>query len=57
MFTTVDKAIAALLSSVLFLLGAFGLDVSFLNEHMAWLMPAIVGIVTWLVPNKEPAGQ
>ena len=55
MFTTVDKAIAALISSVLFLLGAFGLDVSFLEQHMTWLMPAVVGIVTWLVPNKEVA--
>ncbi len=55
MFTSMDKAIAALLSSVMYLLGAFGMDVTFMVDQMVWLMPALVMVFTWFVPNKVPA--
>ena len=53
MFTSVDKAIAGFLSSLLYMMGAFGMDVAFLNDQMFWLMPAMVMAMTYLVPNKE----
>ena len=52
MFTSMDKAIAALLSSLLYLMGAFGMDVSFMIEQMVWLMPALIMVTTYFVPNK-----
>lgn len=53
MLTTWDKAIAALLTSIV---SGFAL----LNMHVDWLTPevivsisgALAGLITWLVPNK-----
>ena len=55
MFTSMDKALAALLSSMIYFLGAFGMDVTFMVEQMVWLMPALVMAMTWLIPNKAVA--
>ena len=57
MFTTIDKAIAGLISSVLSLLVLFKvLPVDLATpEIVSAVSAAITGIVVWAVPNKEPS--
>lgn len=55
MFTTVDKALVALIMSVLFLLNYFGgLSVPFLTEGtVTAIIAGLTPILTYLVPNRE----
>lgn len=56
MFTTIDKAIAAFISSLTFLAGAlFGWDFNLGPELITAVGSVVTAFVTWLVPNKEPA--
>jgi len=48
MFTTIDKAIAALLGGVAFLLNSY-MGIGIPEEVVAGLVPVLV----WLVPNRE----
>lgn len=60
MFTTIDKAIMAFLSSALFLISYWtGVKLPVITpEVQAALAPVIVGGLTWLVPNKtNPKGR
>ena len=55
MFTTVDKALVALIMSVIFLVNNFtsfsiGLEVATVNTAVAFLAP----ILAYFVPNKAP---
>ena len=53
MFTSFDKALAALLGAAVYFAGMFGLE-------LAWLTPEVIQniavgvtpLVVWLVPNK-----
>lgn len=55
MFTSMDKAIAALLGVVVYLLAQFGITLPWvtadlLQDIAVYLTPFLV----WLVPNKKP---
>ena len=54
MFTSVDKAIVALLMSAAFLLKEMGIDVPFLNEGFAAGIAAFLGpVLVYLIANKR----
>jgi hypothetical protein len=54
MFTSFDKAIAALLGAAVYFAGLFGL-------HLPWLTPEVIQniavgltpLLVWMVPNKQ----
>lgn len=55
MFTSIDKALVALIGSVLFFLNmVFGINA--FGEHAADVIEAIVAVLTpilvWLIPNR-----
>lgn len=58
MFTSVDKALAALVSAIAFLAQAwFKIDLSWLvsfltPEAINLLIPVLTPIIVWAVPNK-----
>lgn len=60
MFTSVDKAIAALVASIAFLMQVwFKIDLSWLVSFLTpdainMLIPVVTPIVVWAVPNKKP---
>lgn len=57
MFTSYDKAIAAVLTGFVSVLALTGLNLpSFLTDPatVAVLSSVITGLVTYLVPNKKP---
>jgi uncharacterized membrane protein len=56
MFTSIDKALAAMIGSVLFLINMlFGINV--FGEHNADVIEVIIAVlvplIVWLVPNRE----
>ena len=57
MFTTIDKAIAAVLGGIAsFLMLQYGLELSFLTPEMITMISSLVaGFLTYLVPNAPPA--
>ena len=55
MFTSYDKAIAALIGPLLYLLSkAFGINLELSEEMQVAIAGAISGLLTWLIPNKKP---
>ena len=59
MFTTIDKAIAALLTAVISILALLGLNLpAFVKDPatVAAITGVITAMVTWLVPNKPTSG-
>ena len=57
MFTTVDKALAALLGALVYLASAlFGIEVGWLSTDMIQnLVTFVTPFLVYLVPNKRPA--
>jgi hypothetical protein len=55
MFTTFDKAIAAFLSSLLFLVGMWYAPALQLQGVVEPVAAVLVALVTFLVPNKPAA--
>ncbi len=58
MFTSYDKAIAALIGPLLYLISkATGLEINLSEEMQVAIAGAISALLTWLIPNKpkEPA--
>lgn len=57
MFTTVDKAIAAVLGGLIsFLALKFGVNVPWITPDLInTISIAVAGALTYLVPNKPPA--
>jgi len=57
MFTSIDKAIAALIMAVVFLLNYFlGVNLGWLTQDtVATLVAALTPLIVWMVPNKKPA--
>lgn len=56
MFTTVDKAIAAVIGGLVsFLALQFGISADWLTpELQVMISSAVSGLLTYLVPNKKP---
>ena len=56
MFTTIDKALAALLPPLVAFIGLLtGIDLGLSPELLAAIAAGLSGILTWLVPNKQKA--
>lgn len=59
MFTSIDKALVALIGAIVYLISAFfGIELSWLTTDMiqnavTFLTPLLV----WLIPNKQPTPQ
>jgi len=55
MFTTIDKAIVALIGAIVYFLAEFTpLDPGFLNEETVKNIAAVITpVLVWLIPNKE----
>lgn len=54
MFTTVDKAIAAVLGGVITVLGmVFNVEIGLSPEVIGSLGSLLAGLLVWAVPNKE----
>lgn len=57
MFTSIDKALAALIGAVIFIAqSAFQIDLSWISaETIEKLIPFITTVFVYLVPNKQAA--
>ena len=57
MFTTIDKALVAMVMGLLFILNTyFGLNVSWISqETVATIIGLITPVLVWAIPNKAPA--
>ena len=54
MFTSVDKALTAIVMAVLYLLNSLGgIDIGLSEETVAAILAALTPLVVWLVPNKH----
>ncbi len=55
MFSSIDKALTALVMAVLYLLNSFGgISVDFLSEEaITMLIAGLTPFLVWLVPNKS----
>lgn len=54
MFTSIDKALVALIMSVLMLLNYFtGLTVGVTEEVVTAVVGGLLPILVWIVPNKK----
>lgn len=53
MFTTIDKALVAMIMAVLFLLSTyFNINLGFTEAQIAGFVTLITPFIVWLVPNK-----
>lgn len=53
MFTSIDKALVALVMGVLFLLNTFaGIDLGVSEETVTAIIAAATPLLVWLIPNK-----
>ena len=53
MFTTIDKALVALIMAVLYLLSNyFGINLGFTEVQVAGLVTLVTPFLVWLIPNK-----
>ena len=53
MFTSIDKAIVAVVMAALYLLNTFtGLDIGLSEETVTGIIAAVTPLLVWLVPNK-----
>ena len=53
MFTSVDKALVALIMSALYLVNEFtGINIGIPAETVATIVPVLTPLLVWLVPNK-----
>lgn len=57
MFTSIDKALTAMIMAVIFLLNYFfGFNLGWLTaDTIAAIVAALTPILVWAVPNKTPA--
>lgn len=53
MFTSFDKAIAAILSGLLFVAANFGFDLGLSEEFVASVSAVVAGVAAYFVPNKD----
>lgn len=53
MFTSIDKALTALVMAVLFLLNTvFGINFGLTEAQVATILTVLTPFLVWLVPNK-----
>ncbi len=56
MFTTVDKALVALIMGVISILNlVFGINIGIAPETVSAIIAAITPLLVYLIPNKKPA--
>ena len=54
MFTSIDKALVALVMAVLSILNlVFGINIGFAPETISTVIAAITPFLVWLIPNKQ----
>jgi hypothetical protein len=54
MFTSIDKALTAIVMAVLYLLNSLGgIDIGLSEETVAAILAALTPLLVWLVPNKQ----
>lgn len=56
MFTSIDKALTAIVMAAFYLLNVLGgIDIGLAEETVAAIIAGLTPILVWLVPNREPA--
>jgi len=56
MFSSLDKALAALVMAILYMLNTFvGIDLGLSAETVNTIIAAVTPFIVYLVPNKTPA--
>ncbi len=56
MFTSIDKALTAIVMAALYMLNAFGgIDVGLAEESVAAIIAGVTPILVWLIPNRQTA--
>lgn len=57
MFTTIDKALVAMVMGVLFIVQTYtGLNTSWISaETVSTIIGLITPVLVWAIPNKKPA--
>jgi hypothetical protein len=56
MFTSIDKALTAIVMAVFYLLSTFGgIDIGLSEETVSAVFAAATPLLVWLVPNKTSA--
>jgi hypothetical protein len=57
MFTSIDKALVAMVMGILFIINTFfGVNVSWISqETVATIIGLITPVLVWAIPNKTPA--
>lgn len=56
MFTSFDKALAALLGAIVYFLGVIGVEIPWLTpEAIQNIAVGVTPILVWLIPNKAKA--
>ena len=54
MFTTIDKALAALVMGILSILNLlFGIDLGLSPETVSTIIAALTPLIVYLIPNKQ----
>lgn len=56
MFTSIDKALTAIVMAVLYLLNSLGgIDIGLSGDTVAAILAALTPLLVWAVPNRRPA--
>lgn len=54
MFTSIDKALTAIVMAALYLLNTLGgINIGLSEETVAGILAALTPLLVWLIPNKE----
>jgi hypothetical protein len=54
MFTSVDKALTAIVMAILYLLNALGgIDIGLSEETVAAILAGLTPLLVWLIPNRQ----
>lgn len=54
MFTSIDKALVALVMGALYIANSvFGFDLGFTEQQVAAVIGALTPVLVWLIPNRS----
>lgn len=54
MFTSIDKALTAIIMAILYLLNTFGVvDIGLSEETVGGILAAALPLLVWWIPNKK----
>jgi hypothetical protein len=57
MFTSVDKALTAIVMAILYLLNTYGgIHVGLSEDTVGAILAALTPLLVWLIPNKTTTG-